>query len=166
MYLIKGKYASALLTIDNLDSEAVSQLYGLLNAVSSEGSKVTIMPDGHPGGSCLVGFTQRFVDGAETRIVPNFVGGEIANGCEYSKKDIQLIQALIMATVITYRPRTLCEKIIRDADLFHLGTDCRKERSRLLRKELANCGQTFSDAEWRLREMAFVNVHQPYIKFS
>ena len=80
MYLIKGKYASALLTIDNLDSEAVSQLYGLLNAVSSEGSKVTIMPDGHPGGSCLVGFTQRFVDGAETRIVPNFVGGDIACG--------------------------------------------------------------------------------------
>lgn len=80
MYSIKGRYASALLTIDNLDSEALSQLYGLLNAVSSEGSNVAIMPDGHPGGSCLVGFTQRFLDGAETRIVPNFVGGDIACG--------------------------------------------------------------------------------------
>ena len=80
MYSIKGRYATALLTIDNLDSEAVSQLYGLLNAVSSEGSDVAIMPDGHPGGSCLVGFTQRFADGAETRIVPNFVGGDIACG--------------------------------------------------------------------------------------
>ena len=80
MYSIKGRYATALLTIDNLDVEAVSQLYGLLNAVSSEGSNVAIMPDGHPGGSCLVGFTQRFVDGAETRIVPNFVGGDIACG--------------------------------------------------------------------------------------
>ena len=80
MYAIKGKYASALLTIDDLDGEAVSQLYGLLNAVSSEGSKVAIMPDGHPGGSCLVGFTQRFADDAETRIVPNFVGGDIACG--------------------------------------------------------------------------------------
>ena len=80
MYTIKGRYASALLTIDNLDGEAVSQLYGLLNAVSSEGSHVAIMPDGHPGGSCLVGFTQRFADEAETRIVPNFVGGDIACG--------------------------------------------------------------------------------------
>ena len=80
MYSVKGRYASALLTIDNLDGEALSQLYGLLNAVSSEGSHVAIMPDGHPGGSCLVGFTQRFVDEAETRIVPNFVGGDIACG--------------------------------------------------------------------------------------
>lgn len=80
MYSINGRYASALLTIDDLDGEAVSQLYGLLNAVSSEGSNVAIMPDGHPGGSCLVGFTQRFADGAETRIVPNFVGGDIACG--------------------------------------------------------------------------------------
>ena len=80
MYAINGRYASTLLTIDDLDDEAVSQLYGLLNAVSSEGSKVAIMPDGHPGGSCLVGFTQRFADDAETRIVPNFVGGDIACG--------------------------------------------------------------------------------------
>jgi len=80
MYSIKGRYASALVTIDNLDAEAVSQLYGLLNAVSSDGSNIAIMPDGHPGGSCLVGFTQRFSGGAETRIVPNFVGGDIACG--------------------------------------------------------------------------------------
>ena len=80
MYTIKGRYASALLTIDDLDVDAVSQLYGLLNAVSSEGSNIAIMPDGHPGGSCLVGFTQRFAEESETRIVPNFVGGDIACG--------------------------------------------------------------------------------------
>lgn len=80
MYTIEGRYASALLTIDNLDGDAVSQLFGLLNARSAEGSRVAIMPDGHAGGSCLVGFTQKFGDGAETRIVPNFVGGDIACG--------------------------------------------------------------------------------------
>ena len=80
MYTIDGRFASALLTIDNLDGDAVSQLYGLLNARSAEGSHVAIMPDGHAGGSCLVGFTQRFDDEAETRIVPNFVGGDIACG--------------------------------------------------------------------------------------
>lgn len=88
------------------------------------------------------------------------IAGEIANGCGYSKRDVLLIQSLIMATVIAYRPRTLCEKIIRDADLFHLDTNRRKERSRLLRKELANCGKTFSDAEWRRREAEFATSHR------
>lgn len=87
------------------------------------------------------------------------IAGEIALGYDYPKRDIQFIQSLIMATVITYVPRTLCEKIMRDADLFHLGTRRRKERSRLLRKELANCGKTFSDAEWRRSEAAFVASH-------
>ncbi len=87
------------------------------------------------------------------------IAGVIGRGVGYSAKDVVMIQSLIMATVITYRPRTLCEKIIRDADLFHLGTNRRKERSRLLRKELANCGHTFSDAEWRRREIVFVANH-------
>ena len=80
MYTIKGKYAGALITIDNLDPDAVTQLYGLLKAEASEGSKVVIMPDGHPGKDCLVGFTQKFDDDAEVRLVPNFVGGDIACG--------------------------------------------------------------------------------------
>ena len=80
MYTINGAYANALITIDNLDPDAVKQLYGLLNAKASEGSKVAIMPDGHPGKDCLVGFTQKFDDDAEVRLVPNFVGGDIACG--------------------------------------------------------------------------------------
>ena len=80
MYTIKGEYAGALITIDNLGTDAVTQLYGLLNAKASEGSKVAIMPDGHPGKDCLVGFTQKFDDDAKVRLVPNFVGGDIACG--------------------------------------------------------------------------------------
>ena len=80
MYTVKGAYAEALITIDDLDPEALTQLYGLLNAKASEGSKVAIMPDGHPGKDCLVGFTQRFDEDAEVRLVPNFVGGDIACG--------------------------------------------------------------------------------------
>ena len=80
MYIINGAYAPALITIDNLDQAAVTQLYGVLNARAAEGSKVAIMPDGHPGKDCLVGFTQRFDEDAEARLVPNFVGGDIACG--------------------------------------------------------------------------------------
>ena len=80
MYTVKGAYAEALITIDYLDSGAVTQLYGLLNAKAAEGSHVAIMPDGHPGKDCLVGFTQKFGEDAEVRLVPNFVGGDIACG--------------------------------------------------------------------------------------
>ena len=80
MYTVKGAYAEALITIDDLDPEALTQLYGLLNAKAAEGSHVAIMPDGHPGKDCLVGFTQRFGEDAEVRLVPNFVGGDIACG--------------------------------------------------------------------------------------
>lgn len=94
------------------------------------------------------------------------IAGAIARGYEYPNRDIQFIQSLIMATVITHDPRTLCEKIMRDADLFHLRTRRRKERSMLLRKELANCGKNFSDAEWRRNEAEFAASHPvnlPYL---
>ena len=80
MYNISGKNSDALVTIDNLDSDSVQQLYGLMMSSSAEGSHIAIMPDGHPGTSCLVGFTQRFTEDAEIRIVPNYVGGDIACG--------------------------------------------------------------------------------------
>lgn len=95
------------------------------------------------------------------------IAAEIAPGCGYSKAEVALIQSLILATILDYRPRTLCEKIIRDADLFHLSTPLRKKRSRLLRKELANCGRPFSDAEWRRSEAAFNawhHFHLPWLK--
>ena len=87
------------------------------------------------------------------------IAGEIAVACEYTKKDILLIQSLIMATDIDHKPQSLCEKIIRDADLFHLGTPRRRERSMLLRKELANCGTAFTDSEWRRQEEKFLREH-------
>lgn len=95
------------------------------------------------------------------------IAGEIADASDYPKKDIPFIQSLIMATVIEHKPQTLCEKIIRDADLFHLGSSRQHERSRLLRKELANCGQTFSNTEWRRRNTAFManhHFHLPWLE--
>lgn len=90
MYTIKGEYAGALITIDNLDRDAVKQLYGLLNAKASEGSKVAIMPDGHPGKDCLVGFTQKFNDDAEVRFVPNFIREHITPTAEVADRLVPL----------------------------------------------------------------------------
>ncbi len=80
MYHIQGRYARALLTIDNLEASAVQQLYNLLNAYSSSGSRVAIMPDGHTGKDCLVGFTQHFEHEEDVKLVPNFIGADISCG--------------------------------------------------------------------------------------
>ncbi len=80
MFEIQGKYARAMLTIDNLDTEAIQQLYNLLNAHSSSGSYVAIMPDGHKGKDCLVGFTQHFENEEDVKLVPNIIGADISCG--------------------------------------------------------------------------------------
>lgn len=43
-----------------LDPDALTQLYGLLNADAAEISKVAMKPGGHPVKDCFVGFTRRF----------------------------------------------------------------------------------------------------------
>lgn len=70
------------------------------------------------------------------------------------------VEALIRATHPSHVPLTLQEKIIRDADLFHIGTPAYQARSAALRSELAGGGQTFADAEWARREAAFLAAHR------
>lgn len=42
----------------------------------------------------------------------------------YPPREIELILGCIIATDITVKPRNLLEEIIKDADLFHLGSKC------------------------------------------
>ena len=53
----KGVCAETLITIDNLDPDALTQLCGLLNAAAAEFSKVAMMPGGHPVKDFFVKFT-------------------------------------------------------------------------------------------------------------
>lgn len=88
------------------------------------------------------------------------IAGELARAHGFADRDVALVQSLIRATAFSHRPRTLCERIIRDADLFHLGTPRQKARSRLFRRELANCGIVFSNSEWHRREADFAAKHR------
>lgn len=75
MYEIKGKFASALLTIDNIEQTAISQIYDFLNNEAFEGSNIVIMPDVHAGKGAVVGFTGTLTD----KVIPNVIGVDI--GC-------------------------------------------------------------------------------------
>lgn len=61
---------------DNIEAEAVNQLYTLVAQPPFIGSKVRIMPDVHYGSGCVVGFTATLGD----KIIPNVLGVDLGCG--------------------------------------------------------------------------------------
>ena len=78
MLELQGKYASAKVFTDVVDSESISQVINLLNQPYVEGSKVRMMPDIHAGAGCTIGTTMTIKD----KICPNLVGVDIGCGME------------------------------------------------------------------------------------
>jgi RNA-splicing ligase RtcB len=71
-----GKYASCRVMIDDVEEEAVKQIYGFLNCPAFEGAKIRVMPDVHAGAGAVVGFTSTLVD----KVIPNVIGVDIGCG--------------------------------------------------------------------------------------
>ena len=78
---------------------------------------------------------------------------------DWKTEDITEVVALIESTHILHKPRNLLEKIIRDADVFHIGTDDYIKKSLLLRKELQNLGQHLPLSKWYKSEIDFLVTH-------
>jgi predicted metal-dependent HD superfamily phosphohydrolase len=73
----------------------------------------------------------------------------------------------INATKMPQNPTHLIEQIICDADLFHLGTEDFKEKSRLLREELNGFGgQDISKKEWRKQNISFLDHHHYFTSYG
>ena len=75
MIELKGKYNTAKVFTDNIDSETIGQVTSLLNQEFLKDSQVRIMPDCHSGKGCVIGTTMTLKD----KVVPNLVGVDI--GC-------------------------------------------------------------------------------------
>lgn len=84
MFEITGKYATALITTDDIEEEAIAQITELVNSPASMNSKIVIMPDVHAGKGCVIGTTMTITD----RVVPNLVGVDI--GCGVSAYPINV----------------------------------------------------------------------------
>lgn len=72
---------------DNVQAEAVNQIYTLIGQEAFEGQQVRIMPDVHVGIGCVVGFTSTMGD----KVIPNVIGVDIGCGmytAELGKLDI------------------------------------------------------------------------------
>jgi len=72
---LKGKYGTATVFTDEIESSAISQIIQLLNQPMSKDAHVRVMPDVHAGAGCVIGYTAYRTD----EIVPNLIGVDI--GC-------------------------------------------------------------------------------------
>lgn len=77
-----------------------------------------------------------------------------------SEEDIDAIKSCILATQMPQKPVSLLEKIVCDADLFHLGTDDFFKKDKLLLKEInALYHKDLGKLEWRRKSIQFLEEH-------
>ena len=70
------------------------------------------------------------------------------------------VRNCILATKMPQEPKTILEKIVCDADLFHLGTSEFPQRNMLMRKEYNRInGKNISKKEWRKESQAWLKGH-------
>lgn len=75
MIPLQGKYNSAKVFTDNIDSETIGQIINFLNLECIKDAKIRIMPDCHAGKNCVVGTTMTITD----NVIPGMVG--VDGGC-------------------------------------------------------------------------------------
>ena len=80
---------------------------------------------------------------------------------------IQRVASCIQATRMPQSPVSLIEKILCDADLFHLSTEDFKARNQLLKQERENLlGHKIDKQEWRKNNIQFLSQHKYYTDYG
>lgn len=76
---------------DNIEQEALNQIYTLVKQPAFSDCKIRIMPDVHAGAGCVIGFTADLGD----KVIPNIVGVDIGCGMlttNFGKIDIDFVK--------------------------------------------------------------------------
>ncbi|MDP3312500.1 HD domain-containing protein [Lutibacter sp.] len=85
----------------------------------------------------------------------------------YDSKKIEAVKTCINATKIPQNPLNIIQKIMCDADLFHLGKESFIEKSNLLRLEWEQIlGKKLSDIDWLLENEKFVGAHKYFTNYA
>jgi predicted metal-dependent HD superfamily phosphohydrolase len=92
-------------------------------------------------------------------------GVEIASNfltkLEYPIEKIKQIEGLIMSTQMGFNCRTLSQKILKDADMSHIGKKTYPKTSNQLRKEWSTIlGKEIKDVDWNVTNLDFLNKHE------
>lgn len=101
-------------------------------------------------------------EACSTAIAEKFLKGK-----NYNPDDIATISALIHATLKAYVPANHLEKIIRDADYYHLANKNYPEASEALKQELkATLSLDFTDLQWAKENLNFLQNHRFYSEYA
>ncbi len=104
------------------------------------------------------GYTNGIANDHESRSIE--LATEFLSGHAASEELKNKVIGCINATRIPQSPATTIERIICDADLFHLGTDDFKEKNSLLREEYKEfSGRDISKKDWRKINIRFLEGH-------
>jgi predicted metal-dependent HD superfamily phosphohydrolase len=80
---------------------------------------------------------------------------------EYPEEKIEKVMHCIWATDLAYKPKDLLEKVIRDADLLHLGKKNFFKRNQELREEWEKMlDKKYTDEEWLKSDIKFLTGHE------
>jgi tRNA-splicing ligase RtcB (3'-phosphate/5'-hydroxy nucleic acid ligase) len=100
MIAIKGKYNSANVMIDDIDTTTREQIQGFVNHPAFANTYIAVMPDCHAGKGAVVGFTMKMND----YIIPAVVGVDIGCGMlmgryNVSEVDLPALDAAIKENI-------------------------------------------------------------------
>jgi uncharacterized protein len=87
------------------------------------------------------------------------IAGQVLPGLGYNEEQVEIVQQAILATTLPQSPQTLLEQILADADLDLLGRADFMLLNRNLRRELSLYGREFSDREWYMSQIEFIQPH-------
>lgn len=73
---------------------------------------------------------------------------------------ISAVASAIMATIYPHQPITNLDRILEDADTYHLGTTDFKKTNKQVKKELKLRGQKEQTKDWKNRTLALLESHE------
>lgn len=77
MFKIRGKYETADIMTNTIDTQTITAIHHLLNQSFVQGNKICFMPDLHAGKGCVIGTTMSL---HKQQVCPNIVGVDIGCG--------------------------------------------------------------------------------------
>lgn len=128
--LVKGEYGRAKVFAQQVEEQALNQIYEITGHPMAINSKICIMPDVHAGKGCVIGTTMTIQD----KVVPNYVGVDIGCGVYMAKVNAQKGQLEKLDKVIRrYVPagRNVHKKPVVMIDLSPLRCQVDTERAKL-----------------------------------
>lgn len=106
---------------------------------------------------CTKGHEERSVEMSRALLMP--LGA--------SEGELDFVAGCIRATRLPQRPRNLCEQILCDADLSHLGKEGFLEKNDLFRQELEQlAGHSIPQQEWVNTNISFLQDHHYFTDYA